>query len=81
MNSCRYFESLEKDSLLSLDFDVFWPGNISGQVFFWLNASSNAEVLWPSLHQRMYSFLLFRLGRNYFPRFNFLALLKEKELI
>ena len=39
-------ESQEHDSLLSLDSDVLWPFDESGEVSHWLDISSNSEVSW-----------------------------------
>ena len=44
-------ESLEEDFLLSLEKDVLWPLDISGQVSLWLDVSSNLVISWSALDQ------------------------------
>ena len=39
-----HLESLHEDSLLSLDSDVFWPFDETGEVSLWLNITSESEV-------------------------------------
>jgi len=51
MNNGRDLESLEEDSLLSLEENVFWPSDESGQISFWLNITTNSEVSGPAFEQ------------------------------
>ena len=44
-------ESLEKDSLLSLDTDVLWPLDETSKVALWLDVSSKTEVAWVLLEK------------------------------
>ena len=39
-------QSHEQDSLLSLDSDIFWPFDESGEVSLWLDISTDSEVSW-----------------------------------
>lgn len=45
------FQSLHKDSLLSLQKNVSRPSNKSGQISFWLNTSSNSDLSWSVLKE------------------------------
>jgi len=47
-----HLESLHEDSLLSLDSDVFWPFDETGEVSLWLNITSESEVLGSLLEER-----------------------------
>jgi hypothetical protein len=47
-----HLQSLEQDSLLSLDSDVLWPLNESSKVALWLDISSKTEVAWILLEKR-----------------------------
>ena len=68
VDSGRHLESLKENALLSLDSDVLGPGHKSCHVFLGLDVAADAEVLWPSLHQRVHCFFFFsRMGRNNFP--------------
>lgn len=49
VDNSGYLESLEEDSLLSLEKDVLWPSDISGQVSLWLDMTSNLVVSWSRL--------------------------------
>ena len=42
----RDLQSSHQDSLLSLDEDVSWPSDESGQISSWLDGSSNTELSW-----------------------------------
>ena len=44
-------ESLEEDFLLSLEKDVLWPLDVSGQVSLRLDVSSNLVISWSALDQ------------------------------
>lgn len=44
-------ESLEEDFLLSLEKNVLWPLDVSGQVSLWLDVSSNLVISWSALDQ------------------------------
>ena len=44
VESGRDLESLEENSLLPLNSNIFRPFDKSSQVSFWLNVSSNSEV-------------------------------------
>ena len=46
---------MHEDSLLSLDSDVFWPFDETGEVSLWLNVTSESEVLGPLLEERALS--------------------------
>ena len=39
-------ESLEENSLLSLEGDILWPSDESGQISDWLDGSTQGEVSW-----------------------------------
>ena len=39
-----HLESLHEDTLLSLDTDILWPLDETGQVSLWLDVSSESEV-------------------------------------
>ena len=39
-----HLESLHEDTLLSLDTDILWPLDETGQVSLWLDVSSKSEV-------------------------------------
>lgn len=41
----RNLQSLQKNSLLSLESDILGPSDKSGQISLWLDISSNSEVL------------------------------------
>jgi hypothetical protein len=55
-------KSSEKNSLLSLEKDIFWPSDESGHVSFMLDGSSNSEVSgggfekWVSFDSSFFSF-------------------------
>jgi hypothetical protein len=55
----RNLQSLLEDGSLSLEFDVFWPSDESGQVSFWLDILADSEVLSSFLEQRVGGRLLF----------------------
>ena len=44
-------ESLQKDSLLSLDTNVLWPLDETSKVALWLDVSSETEVAWVLLEE------------------------------
>ena len=44
-------ESLHEDSLLSLNENVSWPSDESGQISLWLNSSSDSESLWSAFEE------------------------------
>jgi len=44
-------QSLHEDSLLSLELDVLWPSDETGQVTSWLNIVADTEVAWSTLEQ------------------------------
>lgn len=46
-------QSLEKNSLLSLESDVLWPSDESGQISDWLDGSTQREVSWGSFEQSL----------------------------
>lgn len=47
------FKSLEKDSLLSLDGDVLWPFDESGEISLWLNVLTKSESSWGVLEESL----------------------------
>ena len=50
-NGWRNLQSDGQDLLLSLQSDVFWPFDVSGQVSLWLDSLTNTEVLWSRVSQ------------------------------
>lgn len=44
-------QSLHKDSLLTLELDVSWPSDESGQVATMLDVLANSEIAWSTLEQ------------------------------
>ena len=40
----RHLQSLEQDSLLTLNTNIFWPPDEAGQVSLGLDVASNSEV-------------------------------------
>lgn len=44
-------QSLHKDSLLTLELDVSWPSDESGQVTTMLDVLANSEIAWSTLEQ------------------------------
>jgi len=46
-------KTLEKDSLLTLNTNVFWPLDEPGKVSSWLDVSTDSEVSWTLLEQRI----------------------------
>ncbi|KZV09206.1 hypothetical protein WN66_04129 [Saccharomyces cerevisiae] len=50
-NGWRNLQSDGQDLLLSLQSDIFWPFDVSGQVSFWLDSLANTEVLWSRVSQ------------------------------
>jgi len=44
-------QSLHHDSLLSLDSDILWPLDESGEVFLWLDITTDSEVSWALLEE------------------------------
>jgi len=57
----RDLESLEKDSLLSLESDVSWPSDESGEILLGLDISTNSEASGGRFEKRV-SLLLNLLG-------------------
>ncbi len=49
----RNLESLEKNSLLSLESDILWPSDESGQISSGLDITSDSEVSWGLLEKRI----------------------------
>lgn len=47
----RDLQSSHQDSLLSLDEDVSWPSDESGEVSLWLDSTANAESFWSVLEK------------------------------
>ena len=50
-----HLQSLHKDALLSLDSDVLRPFDETGEVSFWLDVTSESEVLGSLLEERALS--------------------------
>lgn len=44
MESGRHLESLKKNSLLTLDANIFRPSDEAGEISLWLNVSSDSKV-------------------------------------
>lgn len=44
MESGRHLESLKKNSLLTLDANIFRPPDEAGEISLWLNVSSDSKV-------------------------------------
>ena len=44
-------ETLEKNTLLSLDADILWPLDEAGEVASWLNITTDSEVSWGLLEK------------------------------
>jgi len=53
-----HLESLLENGALSLELDVFWPSNESGEVSFWLDVLADAKVLGSLLEERVGGALL-----------------------
>ena len=49
----RGLQSHEQNSLLSLDSDVLWPLDESGEVLLWLDGSTDSEGSWALLEKRI----------------------------
>lgn len=49
----RDLQSLQKDSLLSLESDILGPSDKSGQISLWLDITSNSEILWGLFKERV----------------------------
>jgi hypothetical protein len=58
------FQSGEEDSFLSLEGDVFWPFDESGQVSGWLDVVTESEVSW-SLFEKRVCFLISSLDSSF----------------
>ena len=50
-----HLQSLHQNSLLSLDSDVLWPLDETGEVSLWLDVTSESEVPGPLLEERALS--------------------------
>lgn len=44
MESGGHLESLKKNSLLTLDANIFWPSDEASEISLWLNVSSDSKV-------------------------------------
>ena len=57
MESGRYLKSLKKNSLLTLDANVFWPLDEASEISLWLDVTTDSKVTSILLEQRALNLL------------------------